>query len=204
VNVYVESNFILEIALLQEGQESCLDILATCEAGTAHLVLPAFCIAEPHETIGRRHKDRKGLLKELDSELKQLARSIAYREDVATLRNVTNLLARSADEERRRLNETFDRLLRAADIIPLDPAVLAEARRWPKLSPQDSIIYASVLTHLQVHPRAASCFLSRDREHFHDLDLVENLARHGCRMIHDFQGGSSYLQHQTHPPSPEP
>jgi hypothetical protein len=44
MNVYVESNFVLELALLQEEHETCENILALCERAEAKLVLPAFCL----------------------------------------------------------------------------------------------------------------------------------------------------------------
>lgn len=72
MNVYVESNFILELALQQEQAAACEKILSICEAGKAKLVLPAFCIAEPYETLVRRAKHRGNLSRDLATELGQL------------------------------------------------------------------------------------------------------------------------------------
>jgi predicted nucleic acid-binding protein len=46
MNVYVESNFVLELTLSQEQHESCEKILELCLTGPHSLVLPAFCIPE--------------------------------------------------------------------------------------------------------------------------------------------------------------
>ena len=54
MNVYVETNFILELAFVQDEHESCDRILALCEAQRATLVLPTFCLAESYETLIRR------------------------------------------------------------------------------------------------------------------------------------------------------
>ena len=54
MNVYVESNFVLELALLQEQSASCEEILGLCEAGRVQLVVPAYSLAEPYETLVRR------------------------------------------------------------------------------------------------------------------------------------------------------
>jgi hypothetical protein len=51
MNIYVETNFVLELAFVQEQVESCGAILGLCEAGRATLVLPAFCIAESYEAL---------------------------------------------------------------------------------------------------------------------------------------------------------
>jgi hypothetical protein len=51
MNIYVETNFVLELAFVQEQHESCEQIIGLCEAGNATAVLPAFCISESYETI---------------------------------------------------------------------------------------------------------------------------------------------------------
>lgn len=58
---YVESNFVLELALLQASHASCEAILRLCEEGSVQLVVPAFSLAEPYETLGRRQAQRKQL-----------------------------------------------------------------------------------------------------------------------------------------------
>lgn len=54
--VYVESNFVLELAFLQEEHESCEELLSLSKSGDIHLVLPTFSIGEPYETWVRRSK----------------------------------------------------------------------------------------------------------------------------------------------------
>jgi len=51
VNIYVESNFVLELPLLQEQYASCEDILRLCQAGKAQLIIPAYSLVEPYETL---------------------------------------------------------------------------------------------------------------------------------------------------------
>ena len=78
MNVYVETNFVLELALLQEQYASCEKILGLCEERCVQLVLPAYSLAEPYETLTRRQKQRKGIGKELDIQIKQIARTATY------------------------------------------------------------------------------------------------------------------------------
>ena len=73
--VYVESNFVLELALIQAERKACQEILAICQSGKAQLVIPAYCLAEPFETTTRRNRDRKELSRRLEAELKQLLRT---------------------------------------------------------------------------------------------------------------------------------
>jgi predicted nucleic acid-binding protein len=76
VNVYVESNFVLELALLQEQHTSCEELMRLCEEGRIQLVIPAYSLAEPYETLTRRHRQRKRMKAELDDQLRQLARTM--------------------------------------------------------------------------------------------------------------------------------
>jgi hypothetical protein len=48
MNVYVESNFVLEHALEQEDCDSCAEIIRLAAAGELTLIIPAFSLAEPH------------------------------------------------------------------------------------------------------------------------------------------------------------
>jgi hypothetical protein len=54
VNVYVETNFVLELVFQQEQFVSCEQILQLSEAGRIKLTIPAYCLAEPHEKLSRQ------------------------------------------------------------------------------------------------------------------------------------------------------
>ena len=54
MNVYVESNFVLEQALEQEQCESCKELIGIASSGSIRLVVPAFSLAEPHIALMRR------------------------------------------------------------------------------------------------------------------------------------------------------
>lgn len=75
MNIYVETNFILEIALTQEQHGACESILRLCEEKRGQLLIPAFSMAESHQALVRRHKRRRKLTDDLEWELKQLARN---------------------------------------------------------------------------------------------------------------------------------
>ncbi len=47
VNIYVETNFVLELTFEQEQCASCEQILQLCQAGQAKLIIPAYSLAEP-------------------------------------------------------------------------------------------------------------------------------------------------------------
>jgi len=115
MNVYVESNFVLEQALEQEQCESCEELVRIAASGSIHLVIPAFSLAEPHITLMRKGNERTRLSTELQKQLSELGRSKPYRQTSNSFSALTELLIRSADRERAGLREAIDGLLRAAD-----------------------------------------------------------------------------------------
>jgi predicted nucleic acid-binding protein len=199
VNVYVESNFVLQLALLQEFHASCEAIVQLCEAGSARLVIPAFSLIEPYRTLDRHHVQRVRIKGELDIELRQLARTSSFTERLAEFESLTSLLIDSAEEENRRWESVRERLLHAAHVVPIDADVLATASRQHHLEPHDAIVYASVLSHLGRSGGVASCFLNADAKDFDDPNLVAELAGHHCKLIFRFDDGLRYLSHAPSP-----
>ena len=196
MNIYVESNFVLEIALAQEQHESCESILALCVARRAQLLIPAFSIAEPYQTLERRHRQRRQTKRELDSELTQLARTAGYAPALSGSQSLVDLLIDSTDEEARRLEATRAKLIQTAVILPLDATVLEAATPYQTdydLSPEDAIVYATVLSHLKDRPSGRSCFLNRNTRDFDDPDLVAELRRYGCKMVPRFDSGYQHI-----------
>jgi len=196
--VYVESNFVLELAFRQEQSGSCREILDVCRTGRARLILPAFCAAEPFQAFVGRSKDRKRAADDLTIQLGQLARSESFGEEAAdALQRVTGLLVRSTEEERAGLQNALRDVLDVAAVIPMDLGIIrnaAELERSFRLSPQDAIVLASVLEHLTEARPEKSCFLNRNAKDFDDPDVVAALDQRGCKLIPRFDHGLSYIQ----------
>ena len=195
MNVYVESNFVLELALQQEQCESCESILSLGEKDRVRLVVPAYCLAEPHETLTRRQKQRKRLKDKLDLQLGQIARTATNSAQLSGFHGLTDLLIGSAEQESRNLNEVSARLLRTAEVISLDASVLNGSslnQSTHGFSPQDAIVYASVLAHLARCHERKSYFISRDSD-FDDQDVVEELGRFRCKLVHSFARGRQFI-----------
>ena len=196
MNVYVESNFVLELALRQEEFSSCERILSVCEEGRARLVVPAYSFAEPYETLTRRGRQRKRMKQELDLELEQIARTATYADRLDGFRSLTGLLVNVTDEGIRRLEGVRSRLLAAAEIIPLDMDVLTASTRYQRVhdfSPQDALVYSSVLLHLKRVRARQSCFLNRNSRDFDDQNVVEELGSHNCKVLPRFDSGWHFI-----------
>ena len=139
MNVYVESNFVLELALLQEQSRSCEEILSLAEGGRIQLVAPAYSLIEPYETLIRREKGRQRIGLELNNQIKQIARNKKLKTELHDFENITALLLRAVEEDKKRLKLVRSRLLQSACVIAMDASVLRDATKYEqelKLSPQ--------------------------------------------------------------------
>ncbi len=197
MNVYVESNFVLEMALRQRQHAECEGIARLAAERRIGLAIPAFCLVEPYYTLVGRHRDRTELQVRLSKELQQLARTELFRERASAAEDVLALLARSQEDEIRRLQETADRVLDHADLLPLDADTLLVAMGCQvalNLSPPDAIVYASVLRDLQAKRPESACFLTRDADDFNTPDIETLLAGYGCKLLFNFGDGLGYIK----------
>lgn len=124
--VYVESNFILELAYVRHEHVTCEAILALSEAGSIVLALPAYCVGEPYESRVRRSKDRRALHNRFDQEIKELSRSQPYSNLLKEAEDVTRILIQSGEDEKQRLDAAISRIIASAAIMPLTATSLQQ------------------------------------------------------------------------------
>ena len=208
MNVYVESNFVLELALRQAQSESCQTLVDYAANGRIALTIPAYSLAEPYDTIIRRRKERAQVKQEVDTALSQLQRTSSYSDEIGQLRNLTNLLISSANDEKRHLESAITRLVEVSEVIPLTPEIiLASLKRQENFdfSPQDAFVYASVVSHLEESGSAGQhCFLNRDAKDFEDQNVVDELSNWGCKLLTNFDQGLDFVRSLAAPaPSEE-
>ncbi|MGF1481414.1 MAG: PIN domain-containing protein [Cyanophyceae cyanobacterium] len=199
MNVYVETNFVLELTFEQEQCASCEQILQHCEAKQAKLIIPAYCLAEPQEKLIRQARKRRELQQLLDAELRQLSRTASYASRINSIQDLASLLVQSNEEERNRFIQYRKRLLNTGDIVALTATILTEAATYETqydLTPQDALVYTSVINHLQHHQPQQACFLNRNSKDFDNPDIVNELNQLNCRMIPRFDHGYNFLQSQ--------
>ena len=198
MKIYVESNFVLELALQQEQASSCEEILELCEGVDRELVVPAYSLAEPYETLIRRRKERERIQRDLYVELQQLARSATYSGRLDAFDAVSTLLIGTAEQDAARLEEVRSQIMGRCTIIPLGRSVLAEAARYQRVhdfGPQDAIVYASVVSHLVGIPAdERACFLNRNFKDFEDQRVVEELEGYRCKLLPSFDAGFGYIR----------
>jgi predicted nucleic acid-binding protein len=196
VIVCVESNFVLEIAFLREEHEGCLEILGLAETQHIRLTLPAFSLGEPYEALVRRQKQRQELRNRLTAEIKELSRSKPYQEISRDFEELANLLTGSNEDEKRRLDESLNRIVNVAELIPTGASVIKTAigyQRSSDLSPQDSIVYASIIERLSGAAGEPACFITKNSKDFDNLDIQNELANYNCKLLTTFKNGLGYI-----------
>ena len=194
--VYVESNFPLEPARQQEESAEVEQVLQLAEAGRLELVFPQLAVAEPFGAIDRYANERNRLLQELERQLAELNRSQPHQPLVTNMQPLIGTLARMRRDETDRLAEAVERMLRSGRSVPLSPAIFADARaaaRRADLSPQDAIVFATVVSDLNANPgRGDACFASRNSKDF--APLKDELSELSCRYMARFADALAFIR----------
>lgn len=196
MNVYVETNFVLELVFEQEQFQWCENLLSLCEAKKISLLLPAYCLVEPREKLVRQSNTRIDLQRILDAEIRQLSRTASYTARVSQMQDIGNLLLQSNRDEQQRFYHYLNRILGVTEIIPLTAEVISDGVRNEglyKLRSQDAIVYASVINHLRQYNTLQSCFLNRNSRDFDVPNILQELNQYNCRMIPLFDQGYQFI-----------
>ncbi|AFY91213.1 hypothetical protein Chro_5876 (plasmid) [Chroococcidiopsis thermalis PCC 7203] len=109
-------------------------------------------------------------------------------------------MVQSNEEERHRFIQCRERLLKVGEIVALTADILNEAASYETtydITPQDALVYASVMTHLRRDRPQQAYFLNRNSKDFDSPDIVDELNQFNCRMIPRFDRGYSFLQSQS-------
>lgn len=204
MNVFVESNFVLELVWEQQEAPSCRKLVGLASAKSIRLFLPAYSFIEPHETLTRRKLDRDALQSQVSWELTQLARSEQLAERASASQEIVKLLIESSEYEATQVEKVKQRLWSVSEVLPLDLKVLrsaAECQADYNLSAQDAIVYASIRTQLELDHAALSCFISRNPRDFKNPDLSRDLASLNCKYFSSFVTALQFIEHAIAPPS---
>jgi hypothetical protein len=88
-------------------------------------------------------------------------------------------------------------LLKIGEIVALTSDIIKAAASCETdyyLTPQDALVYASVIDHLRRFRPQQACFLNRNSKDFDSPEIVDELSQFNCRMIPRFDHGYRFLQ----------
>jgi predicted nucleic acid-binding protein len=197
MTVYVESNYLLELAFDQEQAGDCTGLLELAEQGHVSLVLPAFSFGECLESIGRRRLRREVIQQSVQVDINELTRSAASVSLAEQLRTVAEKLVASAIADGKRYDDLVRRLLGFARFIPLDAAAIRSGlddNGAYNLTTHDMVILASVLTHLRTTLPGRAVFINRNRKDFATPAVLAALGPLNCVLKNEFPAGLAYIR----------
>ncbi len=197
--VYVESNFILELAYLQEEHDFCIQLLELAIAKKIRLVVPNYCVAEAYHSWVVKSNKRLDINRKISEEIRELSRSKPYTISAQDLNGIALLLAESTESEKQLLDQRISEILVHSTLIAFEPATIVTATASQvnyDLSIQDSLVFASVMTHLQNKSGESKCFITKNSRDFGSTDVLSQFNQHNCKVLFKFQAGLGYIQSQ--------
>ena len=195
--VYVETNFLLELAYLRPTSEHCQRLIELAQAGRISLVVPAFALLEARLAWQQNVKRRNRLHSEVRAELSEFSRSRPLIDIVAQSQAFAAALLNTAEQDRDRLENVVAALLQIATVIAIEPRIIADAftveRRFD-LSPPDAIIYATVLDHATRSGQGSKLFVTQNANDFRVPAVRDELASRECKLLVTFDSAEAYVQ----------
>ncbi len=199
MNVFVESNFLFEIAFQQEHHAACERILAGAAAGRYQLHVPQYALTEVFQTLHRRATERAEYQQYFQVQIDQHRREAEFdaTEVDQLVRLLNDLLTARTATQANRLFSLTQRLVAEAPGPPLTAAVLMEAPALQAahgLGVQDALVYASVLAGLRRLSQGPKIFITRNDNDFRKPAIVEELKRYDCKLLANFKGAADLLE----------
>lgn len=195
---YVESNFVLELALGREDAAAAEWLLGQAEIGNIELALPELSIYEPYAVLTQKSRERSRLSRSLAAQVQELQRSVPHQELVVELTPAPELLIRIERDEMDLLEDVVARLLRSARVIHLSEAAFQqslEKQAQLGLTPQDAIIYSSICDDAQQHPPdEVKIFASKNWKDFGTPEIAAELQEFGCTYCESFDEGRARIE----------
>lgn len=193
--VYVETNFVLELAYLRPTSDNCQRLLDLAQEGHIQIVVSSFALIEARLAWQRNAKRRNRLHSAVRTELSELSRSRPLIDIPAQSQAFVAALIDTAQQDRGHLEFAIEVLARLGIVTPTPPPTLARAYEIEQrlgLSPQDALVYASVIEHLQTNASSDPLFVTQNRRDF--LVVTEDIAAYGCKLLFTFDAAEGYVR----------
>jgi hypothetical protein len=194
--VYLETNFVIEVAYRQQEVSSCESILGR----TNHIDLrvPAVCLCEAHFQYTGRVDRTDETMKKTSVLLGSLKRSKRYAQRADDLDGeLGNLVSTTTALDKEHFDMVITRLSEVCRIIGLSPSILKESQSLQTtfgLKPLDSLVAASVLADLStLQSTSQKIFISRDRKMLADPQLRDRFDAHNCKIFLKFDSADNFI-----------
>jgi PIN domain len=199
MNIYCETNFILEIIFAQEQADFCKSIMTLCKKNKVNIIIPAYSFAEAIYRIESQTKLQENFKKELNSQTNHFSRTSQYTQQIKNFRKLDTFLTKNKEELNSRFEKCRKFLVENAKIIPFDHDILETTKSVQAeydLTFQDSIIFTSILSYLQQNSTVPSCFLNRNAKDFDTTEIKSKLTSLNCKLFTNFENAFKFIDNQ--------
>ncbi len=198
MNVYVESGFVLTLALQQDDHQAAEQLLQLARQRRITLKIPTFSLSEPFATVHYRANNRHRLIDELRKEIRELGRTQPHVSMAGALGQYTIQMAQVLQTQLDAVEAIVLDLGQNCDLLQLDAGVLARASSYRpayNLQPQDAIILATIIIDLErAQTSGESLFISQNVKDFENPPIQETLQHLHCKYLADFANVVRYIE----------
>ena len=198
MNVYIDSNFVLELALKQQQAAAANQIMYWGDSGKISIVCPALVLTEPLSKMNYQRVERGRLALSLKQYSLQLARSGEHFTAVDKIEEVLHYFDALDGKESDETQRICRRLIERSRVLPLDVETMDLAHgivRNYGTELTDALVLAAIFADLgrlrQAGRLSQSFFISRDTG-FQKAknELKEDL----CTFIASFDNAAKAIQ----------
>jgi len=193
--VYVETNFVLELAYLRPTSDNCQRLLELARNDRIDIVVSSFALVEARLAWQRNVKRRNRLHAAVRTELGELSRSRPLVDIPTQSQAFVAALIDTAQQDRARLEIAIETLADIGTVTLTPSRTLARAYEIEQrlgLSPQDALVYASVIEHIESDDSPDKLFVTQNRRDF--LVVEDDFANYDCKLLFTFNAAEGYVR----------
>lgn len=202
MHVFLETNFVLELALRQQEYSYCERIRqqAISTSPRYTLYIPQYALSEAFQRLRPLKNDRAEYEQYMLTQVEQHLREDDSDADAmdAFKRTLATLLAERTRTQTQRLYALVAELMQEAPGPALTSDSVIEAQILAErhgLQVQDALIYACVLAKMrELPPETPKLFISRNKKDFSKPAILEELSQLNSEYIATFQSAAGKLR----------
>jgi len=198
MKVYVETNWLLDLALEQERIQASSFVVELAKDKKIQLYLPEISLIEADQKIVRRKLQREILIENLQQEERELkrGRNTRYQAQAAAIGKDITRLIEISEFEREHFNKTVRDISKFLTWLHLDDDCLQKSFDFEEryaLNRLDALIYAVIRADAASDLATEKCFIDYDG-HFKNPELKLDMTGLGITLLGSPEGVENFLR----------
>lgn len=200
INVYIETNFLLNIAKKQEESFYSSKILRLAKNKKIILILPIYCIPESYSALFRKHELFRKLKRRAITVLDDINRSRLHKPIYEVYKNLPTEIAVIIQREVNRLDKVITEVWKSAKILNSSSEIHKKGivfRTTLDLQHEmDAAIFSTIENDLKTTKSSAEkIFLTAD-EKMLTPELIKLLSQRNCTCFHSFMKAYKFIENR--------